>query len=64
MNKRQKKKIAKIINERFEYMNNLDIISARRWGKINMQTNLMRIVLAKEYRLFKNLKKNVDKVMK
>lgn len=64
MNKRQKKKIVKIINERFEYMNNLDIISARRWGKINMQTNLMRIVLAKEYRLFKNLKKNVDKVMK
>lgn len=57
MNKRQKKKIIKIINERFEYMNNLDIISARRWGKINMQTNLMRIVLAKEYRLFKNLKK-------
>ena len=64
MNKRQKKKIIKTINERFDYMNNLDIISAKRWGKINMQTNLMRIVLAKEYRPFKNLKKNVDKVMK
>lgn len=64
MNKRQKRKVLKNIDERFQYMMNLNITKVRQCSKTNMQINLMKIVLDERYKPFKDLKKCVDKVIK
>lgn len=63
MNKRQKKKMLRNIDERFQYMMNLNIGKVRRCSKTNIQINLMKIVLDEKYKAFKDLKKYVRRVV-
>ncbi len=64
MNKRQRKKMLKNIDERFQYMMNLNIVKVRQFSKTNMRINLMEIALDERYKPFKNLKKYVRRVNK
>lgn len=63
MNKRQKKKRAKIVSERLKYYNDniYFYVSGRRNGKTFLYKTMLHAVLSKRYKPFKDLKKYIDK---
>ena len=63
MNKRQKKKRAKNIHERFKFFNKHLLYSGRQNGKTYMFSRIMRACHSKHYKPFKDLKKVYSKLI-
>lgn len=63
MNKRQKKKRGRIIKERFEFFNKHLIYYSRRNGKTYTQNEIMKAILSKKHKPFKELKKKYENLI-
>jgi len=63
LNKRQKKKRAKNIHERFKFLNKHLLYSSRRNGKYMMLDRILRACHSKRYKPFKDLKKVYSKLI-